>query len=239
VAEELAAASPTAGLAELVVELQRRQSAQQAPIAAGVTLATLHAAKGLEWSTVFLVGMHEGTMPFVYATTSAAVEEERRLLYVGVTRARDALHVSWAAARTPGGRAGRGPSRFLTGLVGDAPASGSAAGARLRRSKPARVSACRVCSRPLSDIRERKLGRCTGCPSNYDEQLHAALREWRRQRAAADNIPAYCVFTDTTLTALAEMAPTDAAALVAVPGIGPAKVEKYGAELVGLCRTPD
>lgn len=238
VAEELAASSPTAGLADLVEELQRRQQGQQAPIAAGVTLSTLHAAKGLEWSTVFLVGVHEGTMPFVYATSTAAVEEERRLLYVGVTRARDALHVSWAAARAPGGRASRGPSRFLDPLVGDASASTAASRTSRRRTKDARVAACRVCSRPLSDTRARKLGRCADCPSSYDEQLHATLREWRRQRAAAENVPAYCVFTDTTLTALAEMAPDDTAALVAVPGIGPAKLEKYGAELVGLCRSP-
>ena len=99
------------------------------------------------------------------------------------------------------------------------------------------MSSCRVCSRTLLDARERKLGRCADCPSSYDENLHAALREWRRQRAAADNVPAYCVFTDTTLTALAEMAPGDTAALHGVPGIGAAKVEKYGDELVGLCRS--
>ncbi len=236
VAEELSVSSPTAGLVDLVTELQRRQQLQQAPVAAGVTLATLHAAKGLEWARVYLVGMHEGTMPFVYATTPAAIEEERRLLYVGVTRARERLHVSWAAARTPGGRASRGPSRFLEAMVGGPTASRTPATTR-RRNRAARVTVCRVCSRPLTDAKERKLGRCADCPSSYDEALHAALREWRRQRAADENVPAYCVFTDTTLTALAEMAPADTAALIRVPGIGSAKVEKYGEELVDLCRS--
>lgn len=97
------------------------------------------------------------------------------------------------------------------------------------------MAVCRVCSRPLTDPRERKLGRCLGCPSSYDEQLHAALREWRRQRAAAEKVPAYCVFTDATMTALAEMSPRDAAALGRVPGIGRAKVEKYGDDLLALC----
>jgi DNA helicase-2/ATP-dependent DNA helicase PcrA len=235
VAEELAAAAPAAGLPELVEELQRRQQAQQAPIAAGVTLATLHAAKGLEWSTVFLVGMHEGTMPFVYATTSAAIDEERRLLYVGITRARDSVRISWSAARSPGGRPSRGPSRFLSALVGSSASERSVPSQR-RRTRAAKVSSCRVCSRPLTDARERKLARCADCPSTYDEALHATLREWRRQRAADEKVPAYCVFTDATLTALAELVPADTASLVRVPGIGPAKAEKYGAELVGLCR---
>jgi ATP-dependent DNA helicase UvrD/PcrA len=236
VAEELAATSPAAGLPELVEELQRRQLASQAPIAAGVTLATLHAAKGLEWSTVFLVGMHEGTMPFVYATTTSAVEEERRLLYVGITRARDQLRISWSTARAPGGRPSRGPSRFLSALVGSFPGERSRTSQR-RRTRAAKVSSCRVCARPLTDARERKLARCADCPSTYDETLHATLREWRRQRAAEEKVPAYCVFTDATLTALAELVPADTASLVRVPGIGPVKADKYGAELVGLCRT--
>jgi DNA helicase-2/ATP-dependent DNA helicase PcrA len=240
VAQDLVAAAPDVDLTGLVAELQRRQDAQHAPIASGVTLTTLHAAKGLEWSTVFLVGMHEGTLPIVYATTPAAVEEERRLLYVGVTRARDALHVSWAAARSPGGRSARGPSRFLHDLLGDEHLNGHAHQqvTRRRRTRGAKMATCRMCSRPLTDPRERKLGRCLGCPSSYDEALHATLREWRRQRAAAEKVPAYCVFTDATLTALAEMVPSDNAALARVPGIGAAKVEKYGDDLLALCATP-
>ena len=82
-------------------DLQRRAELQEAPIADGVTLATLHAAKGLEWPIVFVIGLHEGTMPFVYADTPAAVDEERRLMYVGLTRARDELHLSWSQRPQP------------------------------------------------------------------------------------------------------------------------------------------
>ncbi len=128
-AEDFLAAQPDATLADFVAELDRRAAEQHAPVAEGVTLATLHAAKGLEWDVVFVAGMHEGTMPIIYADTPAAVEEERRLLYVGMTRARHRLTVSWALARNPGGRSSRKPSRFLTGLRPQT-ASDEAPGAR-------------------------------------------------------------------------------------------------------------
>ncbi|MBA2445997.1 MAG: ATP-dependent DNA helicase UvrD2 [Nocardioidaceae bacterium] len=235
-AEELAATDPGAQLAEFTGELKRRAEAQHAPMAGGVTLATLHAAKGLEWPVVFVVGVHEGTMPLVYAATTASIDEERRLLYVGLTRARDLLHVSWAAARSPGGRGSRAPSRFLAGLVDQGRSQPVPSGApRGRRAKTSKVATCRVCSRPLTDPRECKLGRCADCPSNYDEGLYEALRAWRRDRATEEKVPAYCVFTDATLTALAEIKPRDVAALVNVPGIGRVKLEKYGSELIELC----
>src|SRR5205807_6529793 len=93
-------------------ELVRRAAAQHTPKVDGVTLASLHAAKGLEWDAVFLVGLVEGMLPVGYARTDEQVEEERRLLYVGITRAREWLWLSWPASRSPGGRARR-PSRFL------------------------------------------------------------------------------------------------------------------------------
>ncbi len=117
VAEELAATDPEATLATLSAELDTRAADAHAPVVEGVTLASLHAAKGLEWDVVFLVGLVEGMLPISYADTDAKVEEERRLLYVGLTRARDRLSLSWATARTPGGRGNRRPSRFLDGLV--------------------------------------------------------------------------------------------------------------------------
>jgi DNA helicase-2/ATP-dependent DNA helicase PcrA len=237
-ADEIATDHPGVDLAGFVAELQRRADTQHAPVADGVTLTTLHAAKGLEWPVVYCAGMHEGTMPIVYAESPAQVEEERRLLYVGLTRARDALHVSWAAARSPGGRGSRGASRFLDALVGERgrPAA-SASGSRAKRRTPSKasLSSCRVCGRPLTDAKERKLGRCADCPSTYDEQVYDALRAWRRARAAEEQLPAYCVFTDATMTALAEIKPADASELVRVPGIGAAKVDKYGDDILRLC----
>ena len=234
-AADHAADHPDRDLVGFVAELQRRAEAQHAPVADGVTLTTLHAAKGLEWSHVYLAGMHEGAMPIVYAETAEQVAEERRLLYVGMTRARDHLHVSWAAARSPGGRGRRGPSRFFDGLgLPEAPGATAPAGRRGGR-KATKVATCRVCERPLTDPRERKLGRCADCPSSYDEDLYEALRAWRKERAAEEKVPAYCVFTDATLTALAELRPVDEAGLVAVPGIGTGKLDKYGDDVLALC----
>ncbi len=119
-ADDLHATRPQATLADFAAELTERSELGQAPAVDGVTLASMHAAKGLEWDAVLLPGLVEGLMPIVHARTPAAVEEEKRLLYVAVTRAREHLHLSWAPARSrsaPGARgAGRPRSRFLDGI---------------------------------------------------------------------------------------------------------------------------
>jgi len=114
-ATDFFAASPRATLDGLAAELVLRTATGQDPATDGVTLGSLHAAKGLEWDVVFMPGLTDGTLPIIYAQTDEAVAEERRLFYVGITRAREQLHLSWALARAPGGRASRKPSRFLDG----------------------------------------------------------------------------------------------------------------------------
>jgi DNA helicase-2/ATP-dependent DNA helicase PcrA len=213
---------------DFVADLDRRASEQHAPAAGGITLATLHAAKGLEWDAVFLAGMHDGAMPLMHATTDAEVEEERRLLYVGMTRAREHLVVSWAAARTPGGRGNRQPSRFLQSLL---PAEARAASAK---PKQRRAVNCRECGKPLSSAAEKKRGRCADCPASYDEELFERLRVWRKETADEESVPAFVVFTDATLQLIAEQRPTSAAALLRISGVGPAKLERYGDALLGV-----
>jgi DNA helicase-2/ATP-dependent DNA helicase PcrA len=116
-ADDMYATRPEASLAEFSAELTERAELGHAPEARGVTLASMHAAKGLEWDAVMLPGLVEGLMPIVHARTPAAVEEERRLLYVAVTRAREYLYLSWSPARTPGARgAARQRSHFLDDL---------------------------------------------------------------------------------------------------------------------------
>ncbi len=99
-------------LRQFVEDLVERQSAQHEPTVSAVTLATLHSAKGLEWDSVYLVGLSEGLMPITYAKTPEAIDEERRLLYVGITRARKRLRLSWSATGL-GRSMRREPSRFL------------------------------------------------------------------------------------------------------------------------------
>ncbi|MGW1410190.1 ATP-dependent DNA helicase UvrD2 [Streptomyces sp. NPDC002403] len=244
-AEDFERARPGATLSDLVAELDERAAAQHAPTVQGVTLASLHSAKGLEWDAVFLVGLTEGMMPITYAKTDEQIEEERRLLYVGVTRARLHLSLSWSLSRSPGGRAGRRPSRFLSGLrPGSAPVGARGAGggggiergpepvAKRGRRGPAR---CRVCGKTLTDAGEMKLMRCEDCPSDMDEALYERLRDWRAVRAKEIGQPAYCVFTDKTLMAIAEAAPGSAGELAVISGVGARKLGRFGTAVLAIC----
>jgi len=192
----------------------------------------MHAAKGLEWDVVFLVGLTEGTLPIQHADgDEAAIEEERRLLYVGVTRARRVLHMSWALSRRPDGGRRRRRSRFLHALIPEHhPASRVVEDTGRGRAKPR----CRVCGAPLVGSAAALLRRCADCPSDVDLDLLERLRHWRSEVAKQQRVPAFVVLTDQTLTAIAEQRPTDRASLVAIPGIGARKVDRYGEDVLAL-----
>lgn len=245
-AEDFEQAKPDATLSDLVAELDERAAAQHAPTVQGVTLASLHSAKGLEWDAVFLVGLTEGMMPITYAKTDEQIEEERRLLYVGVTRARLHLSLSWSLSRSPGGRAGRRPSRFLNGLrpgsvaLGARGAAGGGGGiergiGRIARRGTRGPARCRVCGKTLTDAGEMKLMRCDDCPSDMDEALYERLRDWRAVRAKEIGQPAYCVFTDKTLMAIAEAVPGSAGELAGISGVGARKLDRFGTAVLAMC----
>ena len=205
-ADDLAATVPDAGLAQLVAELDARAEAQHAPTVQGVTLASLHSAKGLEWDAVFLVGLTDTTLPIQHATTEAQVAEERRLLYVGITRARERLALSWALARGAGQRRSRRPSRFLDGLR---PALARESSPAPRRTRAAR-------------------------PEAVDAELFARLRAWRRAQAEAQKVPPYVIFSDATLVAIADQHPESRAALSRISGVGPAKLDRYAEPVLAV-----
>jgi DNA helicase-2/ATP-dependent DNA helicase PcrA len=147
----------------------------------GVHLLTYHRAKGLEFDAVFLPRLQDRELPSKFARTGDEQAEERRLLYVGMTRARAHLTITWSGK----------PSPFLRELgVEDAPA----------------------------------------VPP--DDPLLVSLKRWRLERAKADGQPAYVVFHDATLAEIAARRPATQADLRAVPGIGPAKLERYGEEVL-------
>lgn len=225
-----AEADPGTTLAGFCADLRARAAtgADSADPAGAVTLLSLHRAKGLEFDAVLLVALEEGLLPISYAKDDDAVEEERRLFYVGVTRARRHLWLSWARSRTtPRGRAvGRRPSRFLYGLGDGAPQ------AQPKGQATRSVQTC-ACGRPLIAAAERRAGRCDACAdAAVDPDLAERLRAWRRERAGDDGVPAYVVFSDRTLRDLAGRRPTSPAELLAVHGFGPTKVTRYGADVL-------
>lgn len=244
-AVEFAAVHPGATLADFANDLRERAERQDAPDGTGVTLASLHAAKGAEWPCVFLVGINEGVLPHSSANTPEQLAEERRLFYVGITRAADRLELSTAGAKTPGGRP-RKPSRFLDDLprvvTGADASSGLASPAASTRKRRQRGPAtCRVCSKALVTGAERSVGRCRTCPGDVDLALLERLRQWRAEAAAelaatkgTARVPAYLVATDATLQAIAEQRPADLAALAGIPGIGTRKIDDYGEQLLGV-----
>jgi DNA helicase-2/ATP-dependent DNA helicase PcrA len=91
-----------------------------------------------------------------------------------------------------------------------------------------------VCGSPLIGADAMKLRRCADCPSDVDVELLDRLRVWRAEQAKEQQVPAYVIFTDATLTAIAEHRPADSGALVRIPGIGARKLDRYGEAVLGL-----
>jgi DNA helicase-2/ATP-dependent DNA helicase PcrA len=209
---DLATGRPGATLSDVLAELDRRDAEESTGASGGVNLLTYHRAKGLEWDAVFLPALEEGLLPIRQAKEDVEVDEERRLLYVGMTRARRHLALSWAQSRAgAGGKGGRRQrSRFLISL-------------ERGRTTERRVVTLPPAGRPA-------------VPSTgpEDQPLLDALQVWRRDRARADAVPAYVVAHDATLRAIAADHPQTLAALRRVKGMGPAKLESYGGEILAV-----
>ncbi len=222
-AEDLVAADQSTDAAAFVAEVERRAEVEAGGTASGVELVTFHRAKGLEWEAVFLPALEDGTLPIRQATAPHEVAEERRLLYVGITRARRHLWLSWAHRRTATtGREGRrSRSPFLDGLV-RVPARGRAGGA-VASVGPGR-------SGGVASVGPGRSGGGAGERSPVSN----ALRAWRTARARADSVAPFIVFHDTTIEAIAERRPRTIAELRRVPGVGPTKLDRYGEEIIAI-----
>ena len=173
------------GDAAAFVEDLRARFAPGGDGAHGVHLLTYHRAKGLEFEAVFLPRLQDKELPSRQARSQEEIDEERRLLYVGMTRAKRVLWLSWSGK----------PSRFLRELRAEA-----------------------------REIEPR--GEPSPCVSR--------LKEWRLQRARADNVPPYVVFHDSVLQAIAAARPASLGELAQISGVGPAKLERYGDEVLAL-----
>ena len=229
-AREFLALDPTGSVGGFVAWLTARL-AREEPACSGqaVDLATIHAAKGLEWPVVFVVGFEQGLLPIGHATTPEARAEERRLLYVAVTRAERELHFSWAERRTFGsGTMSRSPSPWLEAIEDSIRALDQATapdGDAWRSS----VAEGRAQLRSTAGGR-----RAPRAGERADPTVLQALRSWRATTARASGVPAFVVFHDTTLAAVAEARPCDRTSLLALPGMGPVKADRYGDALLAV-----
>ena len=157
----------------------------------GVHLLTYHRSKGLEFDAVFLPRLDEKELPTKLARDED-IPEERRLFYVGITRARHSLAITWS----------RRPSIFIGELGVDLRAA--APSARAKREAAAAA----------------------------DPELFDALAAWRKQRAKVEEVPAYIVFHNSVLAAIADAKPRSLSELATVAGVGPSKLERYGDEVL-------
>ncbi len=199
-ASEFAAAHPDGDPAAFLAELAKRFAAEAS--ARGVNLLTYHRSKGLEFDAVFLPRLLDGELPFRSGRSRAPEDEERRLLYVGITRAKRHLYLSWP--REP--RTGRSP--FVDEITGRPEDRGVPAPKPVGAAKPVTVAA--------------------------DGPLYDRLKQWRMERSKADGVPAYVVFHDSTLAKIADSKPRTRLELLDVPGIGPAKLDRYGDEVLAV-----
>ncbi|MCA1840790.1 MAG: ATP-dependent DNA helicase UvrD2 [Actinobacteria bacterium] len=207
-------------IASFIKDLEKRFASDES--ADGVQILTYHRAKGLEFQSVFLPRCEDKELPFALSKTPQQIAEERRLFYVGITRAKRDLFITWVTLRSNERKKAQSASVFLqeigwvdraaNGATGSAGSSGPAATAVQGTKKP----------RVVESVDAR------------DKALFEALRNWRLDKSKQEAVPAYVVFHDRTLAQIVSVRPKDAGALAAIPGIGSTKCARYADEVLKI-----
>ena len=180
-----------------------------------VTLSTIHAAKGLEWPIVHVVGVEDGSIPHVSARRRAARDEEARLLYVAITRAAVEVHLHWARTRT------------IKGIVRERERSPFLA----RFDETTAHAGDQATDRPHAHLDAL---RAVVGEAPEDDPLLAALVEWRDGRARAARTAPEVVLTDDTLRAIAERRPDSEEVIATIPGIGASRARRFAPEVLAI-----
>ncbi len=238
VAEDLKAHNPNAGFEEYFAEIAHRTNENHDPQAAAVTISTIHTAKGLEWDHVFIPSVVEGILPFDPKRSPENAEEERRLFYVAMTRAKEAVRISTTRSRLGFENA---PSRFLNS-VGTTAEVFSAPLNQPKISAPAsrpelKVEKCRNCNQGINQVRELALKKCTACEKKtskvkFSESVIKGLKSWREDYAKQAEMLPWLLLSDLAIDSLAEFQPTSIEELSEIHGINSAKVDVIGQELL-------
>lgn len=230
----------TLGVRYLVNELAHRASESHQVTPNGVVLSTLHKAKGLEWEAVFMVNVTEGSLPSAYATTETMIAEEKRLAYVGVTRAKRILYLTYSLTNSKNWR--MRPSRFLKSfnkeVVSVKTESGVAGRKSKAKSKPKATLhlSCKECSTPIEGGL-RSVGLCTACMPADVAQRAETLTNWRRAKAREKKIPTVELLEDGTLWKIALRNPTKLSELIEIEEFNDSNACGYGREMLEKLRS--
>jgi DNA helicase-2/ATP-dependent DNA helicase PcrA len=231
--DEILGAQPNASLMDFFEFVAQRTVTQHEPSAQAVSLMTIHSAKGLEWETVFVPGLNEGVLPYFSASSESAIREERRLLYVAMTRAKSGLYLSGVES----GQNSPSLSRFLAEMNLEAvvtPSVASVTRPHTQQPMMSTVARCRMCNRGLVAAAEVIRKRCDVCPADVPQHLVDALTAWRREIATQLATIDWLVMSDATIQALAELQPQTLEELGAVHGINPNKLRAFGDQLLEI-----
>jgi len=170
--------------------------------------------------------MERGLSPIGHAKTPDAIAEEHRLIYVALTRAKRNLHLHWAEERRFGDRVSK---RKASPMLDDISAASRGVDPRSSRSRSAQNAASM-----RKNLQAKNGGSLMKPAKDESDPVFQALKKWRLSIARANDVPAFVVFNDKTLHAIAHDRPDDKRSLLNVTGVGPAKAEQYGEEVLRL-----